>query len=212
MACERNVVRRQAFSPRRKYLDVGNLEEDSMKLYLRYAVVGAVVGVIGSAAAHAQTVITRDVIDGPPIVVGPSDTVITREVVPEDTIVTAPTRVIEERDVVTAPPRRIVRHRTVRHISGHVRHPVHLTTTQRRAIYRTVVHERPPVVVGQTIAPVEVDYSVGSILPEAVPVYAFPEDVVDDIPVVSSYDYALVNDRVLLVDPATHVVVSEVYR
>jgi hypothetical protein len=53
---------------------------------------------------------------------------------------------------------------------------------------------------------------VGSILPEAVPVYAFPEDVVDDIPVVSSYDYALVNDRVLLVDPATHVVVSEVYR
>ncbi len=193
-----------------------------MKLYLRCAAAGAAL-VIGTAAAHAQTVITREVIDPPtpPIVAAPpAETVITREVVPEETIVTEPSRVVEEEDVVTrrAPVHRVIRHHAVRHLTRHVRHAVNLTTTQRRTIYRTIVHERMPVVVGEAvepgpvIGPTEVDYAVGAVLPETVPIYAMPETVAEEVPSIGPYDYALVNDRVLLVDPATHVVVSEVYR
>ncbi|HEX5509016.1 MAG TPA: DUF1236 domain-containing protein [Pseudolabrys sp.] len=190
-----------------------------MKLYLRHAAVGAAL-VIGTAAAHAQTVITRDVVEGPPIVAAPpADTVITREVVPEETIVREPSRVVEEREVITrsAPAHRVVRHRAVRHVTRHVRHAVNLSTTQRRTIYRTIVHERRPVVVGEAvepapvIAPTEVDYGVGSVLPDAVPIYALPEDVADEVPTVAPYDYALVNNRVLLVDPDTDVIVGEAY-
>lgn len=191
-----------------------------MKLYLRHAAVGAAL-IIGTAAAHAQTVITREVIDPapPPLVAPPpAETVITREVVPEETIVTAPSRVVEEEDVVTrrAPAHRVIRHHVARHTTRHVRHAVNLTTTQRRTVYRTIVHERTPAVVGEAIepaiAPTEVDYAVGAVLPETVPLYAMPEEVVAEVPTAGPYDYALVNDRVLLVDPATHMVVSEVYR
>jgi hypothetical protein len=56
-----------------------------------------------------------------------------------------------------------------------------------------------------------VSYSVGSVLPQSIPVYSMPRDVVYEAPALRSYAYTTVGDRVLLVDPGSHTVVDELY-
>jgi hypothetical protein len=114
--------------------------------------------------------------------------------------------------VVTAPP------------------PLALTPAQRTTIYRTVIPQgggRGPIVkeriVTETVpAPVVRErvvtqpatptyaYSVGSRVTDAYALAPLPQSVVATVPAVSSYRYMVINDRLLLVDPATGYVVAEV--
>jgi len=82
--------------------------------------------------------------------------------------------------------------------------PLELTPVQRQTIYRTIVRERP--------APAQstVEYRVGTRIPERSTLYAVPQEVAVEVPAIRSYKYMVVNDRVLLVDPATSQVVAEV--
>jgi hypothetical protein len=51
---------------------------------------------------------------------------------------------------------------------------------------------------------------VGARLPPGVPLYAVPGSVLASIPAAAPYNYALIDDRVFLVDPATGVIVAEI--
>ena len=82
--------------------------------------------------------------------------------------------------------------------------PLELTPVQRRTIYRTIVRER--------VAPAEptVEYRVGARLPDSVRLYSIPQEVAVEVPTIRPYKYMVVNNRVVLVDPATSQVVEEV--
>ena len=82
--------------------------------------------------------------------------------------------------------------------------PLELTPVQRRMIYRTIVRER--------VAPAEptIEYRVGARLPDSVRLYSVPQEVAVEVPAIRSYKYMVVNNRVVLVDPATSQVVEEV--
>lgn len=84
--------------------------------------------------------------------------------------------------------------------------PLRLTPVQRQTIYRTVVQQ--PV----TAAPPTVEYRVGTRVPVSVRLYSIPESVAVEVPAVKAYKYIVVNDRVVLVDPATSQVVAEFAR
>jgi hypothetical protein len=81
--------------------------------------------------------------------------------------------------------------------------PLQLTPTQRQTVYRTIVRER--------VAPAQptVSYRVGMRVPETTQLYSVPDTVAVEVPAVRSYKYMMVNDRVVLVDPATSEVVGE---
>jgi hypothetical protein len=83
--------------------------------------------------------------------------------------------------------------------------PLELTPVQRSTIYRTIVRER--------VAPAEptVEYRVGARLPDSVRLYSVPQEVSVEVPTIRSYKYMVVNNRVVLVDPATSQVVEEVW-
>jgi len=79
-----------------------------------------------------------------------------------------------------------------------------LSPVQRKTIYRTIVRERSAP--GQAT----VEYRVGTRIPDSATLYAVPQDIAVEVPAVRSYKYMVVNNRVLLVDPATSEVVAEV--
>jgi hypothetical protein len=78
-----------------------------------------------------------------------------------------------------------------------------LTPVQRRTIYRTIVRERV------TPARPTVEYRVGTRMRESVQLYAVPQAVAVEVPEIKAYKYMVVNDRVVLIDPATSEVVDE---
>jgi hypothetical protein len=82
--------------------------------------------------------------------------------------------------------------------------PLELTPVQRRTIYRTIVREH--------VVPAEptVEYRVGVRVPDSVRLYSVPQEVAVEVPAIRSYKYMVVNNRVVLVDPATSQVVEEV--
>jgi hypothetical protein len=82
--------------------------------------------------------------------------------------------------------------------------PLQLTPVQRQTIYRTIVHER--------VAPAQptVEYHVGARIPESVQLYAVPQEVAVEVPAIRAYKYMVVNNCVVLIDPATSEVVAEV--
>jgi hypothetical protein len=82
--------------------------------------------------------------------------------------------------------------------------PLQLTTVQRRTIYRTIVRER--VVPARPTA----EYRVGTRVPESVQIYPVPQETAVEVPAIRPYKYMVVNDRVVLIDPATGEVVAEV--
>ena len=58
----------------------------------------------------------------------------------------------------------------------------------------------------------EAELTIGSRIPATVPIYAVPETLARQIPAVQPYRDAIVDDRVLLVDPVTNVIVAELDR
>jgi Ni/Co efflux regulator RcnB len=81
--------------------------------------------------------------------------------------------------------------------------PLQLSPVQRQTVYRTIVRER--VVTAQPA----VTYHVGTRVPQTAQLYSVPETVAVEVPEVRSYKYMVVNDQVVLVDPATGEVVAE---
>jgi hypothetical protein len=81
--------------------------------------------------------------------------------------------------------------------------PLQLSPVQRQTIYRTIVRER--------VAPASptVEYRVGARVPESVRLYSVPQEVAVEVPAIGAYKYMVVNDRVVLIDPATSEVVAE---
>jgi hypothetical protein len=51
---------------------------------------------------------------------------------------------------------------------------------------------------------------VGARIPESVQLYALPQEVAVEVPAVRAYKYMVVNNRVVLIDPATSEVIAEV--
>ncbi len=82
--------------------------------------------------------------------------------------------------------------------------PLQLTPVQRRTIYRTIVRERV------RPAPPTVEYRVGMRVPPTAQIYTVPETVAVEVPAIKTYKYMMVNNRVVLVDPATSEVVEEI--
>ena len=82
--------------------------------------------------------------------------------------------------------------------------PLQLTPVQRRTIYRTIVQERV-----QPAQPT-VEYRVGMRVPQTARLYTVPETVAVEVPALKTYKYMMVNNRVVLIDPATSEVVDEI--
>jgi hypothetical protein len=53
---------------------------------------------------------------------------------------------------------------------------------------------------------------VGARIPQSVPLVTVPEQVVARVPAARSYSYAVLDDRVYLVDPATNIIMAEITR
>jgi hypothetical protein len=116
--------------------------------------------------------------------------------------------------------------------------PLALTPAQRTTIYRTIIPQgrgrgpivreqivtesvAPAPVVRERIAPAPVGrervapagsayaYAVGSRVGDAYALAPMPQAVVSTVPAVRSYRYMVINNRLLLVDPATGLVVAE---
>ena len=178
----------------------------------RYAALAAAL-LAGTAAASAQTVITADPgYLAPPVAIAPAPAYVAAPAY----VVPAPARgvIVEQAPVaeeqIVAPPVRretIIQQAPERHIiRRHVITQVRLTTRQRHDVLRTIRYERPSRRVTE-----RVDYRIGSPLPAAVPVYAMPQQVVYEAPALRGYDYTVVGDRMLVVDPASSTVVDELY-
>ncbi|HZP78723.1 MAG TPA: DUF1236 domain-containing protein [Pseudolabrys sp.] len=82
---------------------------------------------------------------------------------------------------------------------------IKLTPAQRTTIYRSVVHE-PAAVSGGAVT----EYRVGTRVPADVRLQALPPAVVTEVPAIRTYKYMVVNNQVVLVDPATSEVVEEI--
>ena len=54
-----------------------------------------------------------------------------------------------------------------------------------------------------------VEYRVGMRVPPSLRLYTVPDTVAVEVPAVRSYKYMVVNNRVVLIDPATSEVVEE---
>jgi hypothetical protein len=100
-----------------------------------------------------------------------------------------------------------------------------LTPAQRTTIYRTVipqgggrgpivkeriVTETVPAVRERVMQPAVPAYAVGSRVTDAYALAPLPQSVAATVPAVRSYRYMVINNRLLLVDPATGLVVAEV--
>jgi hypothetical protein len=90
------------------------------------------------------------------------------------------------------------------------RGPSVLNPEQRTVIYRTITEERR-VAPGPVVVPAPgpaVRYEVGAPVPREVVVSDFPEDAYIEMPELRRYRYVYVNNRLVLVDPATSRVVD----
>ena len=107
--------------------------------------------------------------------------------------------------------------------------PLALTPRQRTTIYRTIIPQgrgRAPIgrerIVTETVAPtppvrervvtqpVVADYAVGSRVADAYALGPLPSRAVASVPAARPYRYMVINNRLLLVDPATGIVVADI--
>jgi len=107
--------------------------------------------------------------------------------------------------------------------------PLALTPRQRTTIYRTIIPQgrgRAPIgrerIVTETVAPtppvrervvtqpVVADYAVGSRVADAYALAPLPSTAVASVPAARPYRYMVINNRLLLVDPATGIVVADI--
>ena len=123
-------------------------------------------------------------------------------------IVTQPQTILPRERVQETVIQRSETRPAIRHHARTTR--VHLTSAQRREVLRTIRYERTTTpAVQQRITTAPVSYSVGSVLPATVATYQMPREVVYEAPALRSYAYAPVGNRVLLVEPASNVVIDE---
>lgn len=96
-----------------------------------------------------------------------------------------------------------------------VTYPVGTTVVQPSATtgYSFAYSPAPPVTYPSSAyasAGYPVTYTVGSVIPASVPRAPVPQSVVMRVPQAQAYQYAVINNRVLLVDPTTGAVVADV--
>jgi hypothetical protein len=134
---------------------------------------------VGVGAASAQT------------------TIITRE--PAPVVVEQPGVIIQQPGVIVQErvhPGIVVQERVVQE------RPLMLSPEQRTTVYRTIRQRE--------VAPsAGVEVRVGGRVPGTVQLYDVPQSVAVEVPAVRSYKYMVVNNRVVLVDPATSTIVAE---
>jgi len=82
------------------------------------------------------------------------------------------------------------------------RERIELTPAQRTTIYRTVTRERV------RAAPESFAVRLGARVPQTVELQEIPSAVVEEVPNVRRYRYMVVNNEVVLVDPATSEVIE----
>ena len=206
-----------------------------MRNRISYIVLGAAL-VAGASAANAQTVITREVADRP------AETVITQQpgsmLVAQEPVVTVP-GALATAPVETVETVRTVRSTTIspRHriVSRHVirSRAVNRVTTTRTTVTKRVVPAPAmvaPSAVEAVAPPTYTDVVQG---PPVAPAPAYPErlyDVVTSAPVVvppaapvggamfgagtavPTYRYVYEPDRILVIDPYTHIAVQAIPR
>jgi len=183
----------------------------------------------------AGTIVTRRPLDA----AAPVETTRTREVVRRTvTSRPAPTRRLTTHAVSETRPARHVatvpRHVTTRRIAltPAERHVVYQTIVERvvepaPAVVAPPGYVAPPpplapplvsaevalpgaAVIAQDDDVVEPAYTIGSVLPRNVPLYAVPQDVALRIPAIQRYSYTWLGGRAYLVDPATGTIVDDV--
>jgi hypothetical protein len=82
--------------------------------------------------------------------------------------------------------------------------PLPLSVEQKRQIYDSVMSTQAPAA--------ETDATPATILPATVELSTLPAGIEDQIPAVRGYKYVKLQDKVLIVAPANHVVVGEIGR
>jgi hypothetical protein len=87
------------------------------------------------------------------------------------------------------------------------RERVELSPAQRTIIYRSATHGRV-----RTAQPPDVEVRLGARVPRSVELYEMPTTIVEEVPTIRRYRYMVVNDEVVLVDPATSEVVEVIRR
>ena len=110
-------------------------------------------------------------------------TIIERQVMPGQQVVVAPP------PVVAQPP---------------------LVQRQPPLVQRQVALRPPIMAADETAGAAEPVYTVGSVLPPNVPLYAMPQNVALGVPAAQAYSYAYLGGRAYVVDPATGTVVEDV--
>jgi hypothetical protein len=155
------------------------------------------------------------------------DAITTREVV----------RSAEAREFVTKPvaARRHVSHARSRHKATRktahatrqerITRSVSLSPRERHIVYQTIVERtvmpsrqvvvappivRPPVLAADEEFATAAPITVGTVLPENVPLYAIPQNVALSVPAAQSYSYAWLGGRAYLVEPSSGMVVADV--
>jgi hypothetical protein len=163
-----------------------------MRTLLHASVALVVAGTAGIASA--QTYYTREPLDVRPVIndtlqLTPSQrTTIYRTIVPQGR---GRAPIVRER-IVIEPAAPVVQERIVRSPA-----PVYAAPTYSRPGYDDYAYAG--------------DYAlaVGSPVPRAAPLAPFPQPLVTRVPVLQGYKYMVINNRLLLVDPATSVVVAD---
>jgi hypothetical protein len=87
------------------------------------------------------------------------------------------------------------------------RERVELSPAQRTIIYRSATHGRV-----RTAPAPGVEVRLGAHVPRSVELYEMPTTIVEEVPTIRRYRYMVVNDEVVLVDPATSEVVEVIRR
>jgi hypothetical protein len=180
-----------------------------MTTHFRHAIATVALVTLGAGTAAAQAVIVQEPVESRTVVreslnLSPAQrTTIYRTIVPQgrgkQPIVRE--RIVRESVGRSIPPReRVV-------IEPAERERILTEPTMReRIVVDPLARDRV------VVAPTEVDYAVGDRVPSSVRLTAFPERIVREVPATRDYRYMVVNDRLLLVDPATSTVVEEIVR
>jgi hypothetical protein len=182
--------------------------EFSMRNQISFAALGFAL-VVGTSAANAETVITREIVDQPVetvITQQPDGTFVTQQSLaapPVGTVVTQPVQTVRTVETVrTTRPVRRTAHSVVRR---------QIVTTRRTIVSERVIPPQP------VVAPAIADATYPQPLYDvATPVLTAPpavaEPVFGEAPVAPAYRYVYEPDRILVIDPSTNIAVQAIPR
>ncbi|NVO17267.1 MAG: DUF1236 domain-containing protein [Rhodoplanes sp.] len=142
--------------------------------------------------------------------------IMARAVEPEPRSTRTVTRRVTTEPMALAPTERTVLYRTLGQQQSYDPTTLEVVTPTYARPYGTTVYAPgyAPGYGGYAAAPAvrAVTYTVGSIIPETVTLAPVPRQVLVRVPSARGYGYAVVNDRVLLVEPTTGTVVADITR